>query len=111
MKIPYPPSINHYYQRTRNGRQCVGKKGQDHRIEVWATLQCEGVTPTRKTLDVTFIVKRPDKRKRDLDNLLKCLLDSLTKGGAWHDDSQIVSLTIRWRDEIAEEHMTFEVEP
>ena len=36
----------------------------------------------------------PDKRKRDIDNVLKALLDSLTKAGAWQDDSQVSYLEI-----------------
>ena len=28
----------------------------------------------------------PDKRKRDLGNLDKCLLDALTKAGVWEHD-------------------------
>lgn len=35
----------------------------------------------------------PDRRARDLDNLGKTLLDSLTKAGLWKDDSQIDRLT------------------
>ena len=36
----------------------------------------------------------PDRRKRDLDNVLKSLLDSLTHAGVWEDDSQIQDLRI-----------------
>ncbi|MCG7044530.1 RusA family crossover junction endodeoxyribonuclease, partial [Pseudomonas aeruginosa] len=36
----------------------------------------------------------PDRRKRDLDNLLKGLLDSLTKAGAWDDDGLVDDLRI-----------------
>jgi crossover junction endodeoxyribonuclease RusA len=31
---------------------------------------------------------------RDLDNILKCLLDSLTRAGAWDSDGQIDELAI-----------------
>jgi crossover junction endodeoxyribonuclease RusA len=36
----------------------------------------------------------PDKRRRDLDNILKCLLDSLTHAGVWDDDSQVDELAV-----------------
>jgi crossover junction endodeoxyribonuclease RusA len=39
---------------------------------------------------------RPDNRKRDLDNLLKAILDGLAHGGVYLDDSQIVDLRIYW---------------
>jgi crossover junction endodeoxyribonuclease RusA len=37
----------------------------------------------------------PDQRRRDLDNLLKAVLDSLTHAGVWADDSLIDDLQIR----------------
>jgi Holliday junction resolvase RusA-like endonuclease len=33
-----------------------------------------------------------DKRAKDLDNLAKTVLDGLTKGNAWRDDSQVKAL-------------------
>jgi crossover junction endodeoxyribonuclease RusA len=36
----------------------------------------------------------PDKRKRDLDNILKSLLDSLTHAGLIVDDSQFDAIAI-----------------
>ncbi|NBW20709.1 MAG: RusA family crossover junction endodeoxyribonuclease [Caulobacteraceae bacterium] len=42
----------------------------------------------------------PDRRKRDLDNILKSLLDALTHAGVWEDDSQIEDLRI-YRSTIA----------
>lgn len=107
--IPYPPSVNHYYRNGKKGRKIVCKKGKDHQIKVWAICRMETTEPIRQKLKVTFICHRPDNRRRDLDNLLKCLQDSLTKGGMWHDDSQIVDLSILWANETAEETLTFEV--
>lgn len=42
----------------------------------------------------------PDRRRRDLDNCLKSLLDALQHGGAYYDDSQIVDLSIKKREVV-----------
>ena len=42
----------------------------------------------------------PDKRRRDIDNVQKALLDALQHGGAYGDDSQIVRLTIEKGDPL-----------
>lgn len=49
-------------------------------------------TPEQR-LRVDVLVYPPDRRKRDLDNLGKALLDALTKARVWADDSQIDVLT------------------
>ena len=45
-------------------------------------------------LRVSIHVNMPDKRRRDLDNLLKPILDVLGDYGVYDDDSQIVDLSI-----------------
>ncbi|MCL4120849.1 UNVERIFIED_CONTAM: hypothetical protein GTU68_007125 [Idotea baltica] len=47
-----------------------------------------------RPLSVWIEVMFPDRRKRDLDNLNKCLLDSLTKSNVWKDDSLIHDLRL-----------------
>lgn len=51
--------------------------------------------PLAGPLAVTLIYTLPDKRRRDLDNLIKCVLDGLNKI-AWNDDSQVVQLHV-WK--------------
>ena len=42
----------------------------------------------------------PDRRRRDIDNVQKALLDALEHGRAYRDDSQIVRLAIERREPI-----------
>ena len=43
-------------------------------------------------IDVLVNLLPPDKRRRDIENTAKCLLDSLTHAGLWLDDYQISAL-------------------
>ena len=45
-------------------------------------------------LEVDIHVYPPDRRRRDVDNVQKALLDALDHGGGYEDDSQIVRLSI-----------------
>lgn len=53
-----------------------------------------------KRLAVTINVYPPDKRKRDLDNILKGLIDALQYARVFQDDSQIDMLTVIRRDVV-----------
>ena len=93
-ELPYPPSINHYYRRV-GFRTLISREGRCYRREVVARLAARRVNPLRGRLSVVVHVFPPDRRKRDLDNALKCLLDSLQHAGVFVDDSQIDDLRIR----------------
>lgn len=45
-------------------------------------------------VSITLVYVMPDRRKRDLDNYLKPVLDALTECNIIEDDSKIVSLNI-----------------
>ena len=96
LELPYPPSVNHYYRRV-GPRTLISRQGRAYRDQVCALLAAAGVRPLAGPLQVQVEVFPPDRRRRDLDNTQKALLDSLQHGGAYGDDSQIVKLEIEKR--------------
>lgn len=95
IKLPYPPSANRYYRSiTINGgaRVVISSQGRKYANDVAGLLA--GEQPHDGRLRVRVLAYLPDRRQRDLDNLLKPLLDACTKGGLWGDDKQIRDLQI-----------------
>lgn len=93
LKLPYPPTINHYYLRTRTGQIFIGAKGKEFRKQVVEFLR--EIPDRQQTLGKEIRVQCwveahvPDKRRRDMDNIKKPLLDALTHAGVWEDDCQV----------------------
>jgi len=92
--LPWPPSVNHYWRHTKNGHY-ISKEGLTFReIVQYSTLKHRNIIPDDAKLSVRVEAFPPDKRKRDLDNVLKALLDALQKSGVYKDDGQIDKLSI-----------------
>jgi crossover junction endodeoxyribonuclease RusA len=100
LELPYPPSINHYWRRV-GPRTLISREGRRFRERVLAILAARGVRRMAGRLAVQVAVFPPDNRRRDIDNVQKALFDALEHGGAYHDDSQIVRLSIEKGDPIA----------
>ena len=98
LKLPWPPSINHYYGRTRTGQQFIGTKGKDFRRRVVEYLrfipESDRSIAKEERVQVWVEAHPPDRRRRDLDNLKKALLDSLTHAKVWNDDCQVDDLRV-----------------
>ncbi len=123
--LPWPPTVNHYWiSRVLNYREasktgsrvmvCVGAKGKQFRLDVKknaeaATCYEMPLFPTAK-LKVEIFAYPPDRRKRDLDNILKALLDSLQHAGIYADDNQIDQIHIYRKDVIPNGQVIVEVE-
>jgi len=102
LELPWPPSVNHYWvTRVIKHRvaKFVGQKGKEFREAVKQAVEphlshCEEHFKGEARLAVVVTIISPDKRKRDVDNLCKALLDAMEHAGAYDDDSQIDSLVL-----------------
>ena len=100
LTLPWPPTVNTYW-RNFNGRTIISAKGREYRKAVAGQVLIQ-----RAAKRVDYAVKveikayRPDRRRRDLDNLLKALLDSMIYAGVMQDDALIEDLRVYWADEI-----------
>jgi len=93
LELPFPPSVNHYWRRV-GPRTLISREGRAFREKVCSILAASGVRPLTGPVHLIVELYPPDRRRRDVDNALKSLLDALEKGGAYRNDSQIVTLTV-----------------
>jgi crossover junction endodeoxyribonuclease RusA len=93
--LPWPPSVNHYYAVVR-GRKIMSAAGRSYRTAASMDLFMQHVPAQRagSRLALRIVAFPPDRRARDLDNLLKPLLDSLTAARIIEDDGMIDDLHI-----------------
>lgn len=98
LTLPFPPSVNHYYRRV-GPRTLISREGRAYRKGVCALLGGGGPRkpPSGGRIALCMDAFPPDRRRRDLDNTLKAVCDSLQHAGMYEDDSQIDLLTTRRR--------------
>lgn len=98
LQLPWPPSVNQYWRNNR-GTTILSKRGREYKKDVEGCVLCLPWSqinrcPLKQRLQVHLTAYPPDRRKRDIDNLLKGVLDSLEKAGVYENDEQIDDLHI-----------------
>lgn len=96
LNLEYPPSVNRLW-RAIPGRGVIKSKVYREWLEknLWIIRG-----QTRDKIEGKFTIEieatRPDRRKRDLDNIVKPLLDCIVQAGVANDDSLCEMLTVKW---------------
>jgi len=96
--LPFPPTVNTYWRFTKAG-VLISASGRIFRANAIAAVveQLKRIPkPITGPVQITLKLSPPDKRRRDLDNYLKAIFDSLTHAGVWEDDSQIKKMDVEW---------------
>jgi len=93
--LPWPPSVNHYYAVFR-GRKIMSKAGRDYqKAAALSVLEQVGRPETiLGPVELRIVAYVPDRRKRDLSNLVKPPEDALVHARLIGDDCQVDALHV-----------------
>lgn len=98
--LPWPPSVNHYWCQGKpiykNGRRIVPRyKSDKANMFIKQTKAAVGIVKSSlKRIAIEIMAFPPDKRCRDLDNILKAIFDALVSAKLIKDDEQIDDIRV-----------------
>jgi len=93
-ELPYPPSVNNYWHASGK-RRYISPAGKKFTEEVDVIVKQSGYKSFGdKSLGISVMIHPRSKRKFDLDNTLKAILDALMKANVYDDDSQFEYIEI-----------------
>lgn len=105
-ELPWPPSVNHYYRHV-GSKVLISRDGRKYREMIVSRFRSENVQIFRCPVELSIELYPPDRRRRDIDNSQKCLLDAFTHAGLYEDDSQVHRLVVTKREPMPPDGMAY----
>lgn len=98
--LPYPAglSVNKIWKFSRN-KVYLNPLVKKYRDEVYYIVK-DSVKFGKMKVELTIDVYPPDRRIRDIDNILKVIFDSLQYARVYDNDSQIKRLTVEFHETV-----------
>ena len=100
LTLPYPVSVNAYWLASGK-RRYISKRGVEFKRcvkEIWEASNHKGLGSSKVEFNVLLFPRA--NRLMVIDNMLKCLGDSLQDAGAFDDDQQVWKITIERGEKI-----------
>jgi crossover junction endodeoxyribonuclease RusA len=89
LNLPIPPSVNTYYRNFR-GIMVLSKAGRQFKAAVQDYVVEHNIPKFGASkVKLTMVLRPRDKRKIDIDNRIKAVLDSLEDAGVFDNDWQV----------------------
>jgi crossover junction endodeoxyribonuclease RusA len=100
VRLPYPPSVNASRAAVRGRLISTAQYRNWLQAASWEVKRTVAMSYDRKGIEGTYAltikVCPPDRRRRDIDNIIKPVSDALKKGGAVEDDCLCQRIEIEW---------------
>jgi len=93
LELPLPPSVNSYWGFA-GSRRFLTLQAREFKKQVAHIVSQQSINFGDKRLSLTTTLHFKDRRKSDIDNRIKSLLDALVQSGLFDDDSQIDELHV-----------------
>lgn len=98
--LPFPVSVNQIW-RGHKGRAIKSKRYREFEAEAARALRQQGPLPHfDRPVSLTLSIGRPDKRVRDISNLIKAVEDVLAANGVLENDVLVHRIAAHWSDDV-----------
>lgn len=94
LDLPFPKKTGNHQWIRRPGGYGLHKSVTSYRKEVGLIVRetIRPMGPVAAECSLSLTLRPPDRRRRDLDNVIKIVMDALEHGGLYENDSQIKTL-------------------
>lgn len=94
--LPYPPSVNKAFRNLPGGGRAKSANYSKWRNLAGQEIMAQRPSKLHGDYELRIHAKKPDNRKRDIDNLIKPINDALVVAGVVVDDSDCMSVSASW---------------
>lgn len=98
LSLPFPVPLRSCFLKSKGGSGVPSKRYQAYGREAAAMILEQGAPKVSGPVRVEISLCAPDRRRRDGDNLMKCLFDTLVRNRVIEDDSNAVvtGFSVEW---------------
>lgn len=96
-ELPFPPSVNNLFINSRKtGGRFPSPQYKEWRKAAGQAVLVQGRKHIRGKVNIAIGIMRPDRRRRDISNLMKAVEDLLVEMQVIEDDSLVEKISIQW---------------